>query len=72
MDRHNGLCTKINWARKSQQPLAMAWTIARRKFMSCEGDCTTDKKVIFLHIELLLTSSMRATTSLTNVTVDRK
>jgi hypothetical protein len=55
--------TKIHWARKSQQPLAVVWTIESWNCNDSEstsisdGLCTTDKKqMIYLQIELLLTS----------------
>ena len=38
--------TKIHWARKSQKPLAMAWTISRGNISVLIRDCqcTTDLK----------------------------
>ena len=65
--------TKIHWARKSQKPLAMAWRITRGKLCAPPvRNCTTDKKKkSLLQVELLLTSSMIATKSMTKLTVDR-
>ena len=64
--------TKIHWARKSQQPLAMGWTIPRENGKLIILDCTTDKKMVFLlHIKLLLTTDMRATKSQAKSTADR-
>ena len=63
----------MHWARKSQQPLDTTWTVSMEKTRELIRDCTTDKKMIFLlQIEIILTSSMRATKSLIKLTVDRR
>ena len=65
--------TKIHWAMKSQQPLAMAWTVSRENG-GLIPDCATDKNLIFLlSLELLLTlsTSVASAKSLIKLTVDR-
>ena len=42
---------QIHWARKSQQPLVMPWTIRRDKISAPILLCTTDKKKDILTID---------------------
>ena len=67
--------TMMQWEVNSQQASTTNWTTERRLNIGVDSalifTCTTEDKIIFLQIELLLTSVINAIKSKANVAVER-